>query len=241
MSRQKVKGTGHKQPADAKTEPNFYLMSPVAETGPDYYSSSNAEGLTEPTLSTQPLHKYDNTEPVKQPSIPQSSVYDAHGSSNLHYSGQGLLPRMGNSNFSRNQAHVPLGTPTASPVNTIRQTIDPSAFPTACNEDSNYRSGWMQQDPNDLPVSPGLRNAAFLLRGIATSRRMSDDVARLGIPTDGQQGNTNTSDVQNEEWMEAMSGSSSASSGVWNYDGSNHRLLQPRFSAPDFEKQNDRR
>lgn len=29
MARQKVKGTGHKQPSDAKTEPNFYLMRPV--------------------------------------------------------------------------------------------------------------------------------------------------------------------------------------------------------------------
>eukprot|EP00934_Nitzschia_sp_Nitz4_P009056 Nitzschia sp. Nitz4//scaffold17_size182527//79834//81297//NITZ4_001851-RA/size182527-snap-gene-0.279-mRNA-1//1//CDS//3329539331//9046//frame0 len=28
MQRQKVKGTGHKQPADAKTEPNFYAMAP---------------------------------------------------------------------------------------------------------------------------------------------------------------------------------------------------------------------
>ena len=27
MARQKVKGTGHKQPADAKTEPNFYEMT----------------------------------------------------------------------------------------------------------------------------------------------------------------------------------------------------------------------
>ncbi|KAL3936223.1 MAG: hypothetical protein SGBAC_008407 [Bacillariaceae sp.] len=28
MQRQKVKGTGHKQPADAQTEPNFYAMAP---------------------------------------------------------------------------------------------------------------------------------------------------------------------------------------------------------------------
>ena len=28
MQRQKVKGTGHKQPADAQTEPNFYTMPP---------------------------------------------------------------------------------------------------------------------------------------------------------------------------------------------------------------------
>lgn len=34
MSRQKVKGTGHKQPADAKTEPNFYDMNSYNNTAP---------------------------------------------------------------------------------------------------------------------------------------------------------------------------------------------------------------
>lgn len=29
MARQKVKGTGHKQPADASSEPNFYQMTPL--------------------------------------------------------------------------------------------------------------------------------------------------------------------------------------------------------------------
>lgn len=29
MTRQKVKGTGHKQPADASSEPNFYQMAPL--------------------------------------------------------------------------------------------------------------------------------------------------------------------------------------------------------------------
>ena len=32
MQRQKVKGTGHKQPADAQTEPNFYSMPPSQAT-----------------------------------------------------------------------------------------------------------------------------------------------------------------------------------------------------------------
>lgn len=31
MVRQKVKGTGHKQPADVSSEPNFYAMSAVGE------------------------------------------------------------------------------------------------------------------------------------------------------------------------------------------------------------------
>lgn len=29
MVRQKVKGTGHKQPSDASSEPNFYAMPPI--------------------------------------------------------------------------------------------------------------------------------------------------------------------------------------------------------------------
>lgn len=33
MARQKVKGTGHKQPTDASTEPNFYSMQPVQQIG----------------------------------------------------------------------------------------------------------------------------------------------------------------------------------------------------------------
>jgi hypothetical protein len=32
MTRQKVKGTGHKQPADVRTEPNFYQMNPLSVT-----------------------------------------------------------------------------------------------------------------------------------------------------------------------------------------------------------------
>lgn len=33
MVRQKVKGTGHKQPTDASTEPNFYSMPPITQIG----------------------------------------------------------------------------------------------------------------------------------------------------------------------------------------------------------------
>jgi hypothetical protein len=35
MVRQKVKGTGHKQPADANTEPNFYIMQPQPDDPDD--------------------------------------------------------------------------------------------------------------------------------------------------------------------------------------------------------------
>lgn len=49
MARQKVKGTGHKQPADAKTEPNFYSMRPVEPVPTSLHKLSEEEqGLEEP-------------------------------------------------------------------------------------------------------------------------------------------------------------------------------------------------
>ena len=41
MQRQKVKGTGHKQPADAQTEPNFYAM-PASNTAADSSASPSS-------------------------------------------------------------------------------------------------------------------------------------------------------------------------------------------------------
>jgi len=49
MQRQKVKGTGHKQPADAQTEPNFYAMTPSHLRQPTEHSP--------PPLTSVPLPK----------------------------------------------------------------------------------------------------------------------------------------------------------------------------------------
>jgi hypothetical protein len=51
MQRQKVKGTGHKQPADAMTEPNFYVM-PASVSSPEH-------GFHESTDS--PIFSMDST------------------------------------------------------------------------------------------------------------------------------------------------------------------------------------
>ena len=48
MVRQKVKGTGHKQPADAQTEPNFYALPPT--TG----SASNSPATPMPLAPASP-------------------------------------------------------------------------------------------------------------------------------------------------------------------------------------------
>jgi hypothetical protein len=64
MNRQKVKGTGHKQPADARTEPNFYQM-PVVEqyradstTTPKFFSAVDVYQSSHPASS--PVISYSN-------------------------------------------------------------------------------------------------------------------------------------------------------------------------------------
>lgn len=56
MARQKVKGTGHKQPADASSEPNFYEMTPL-EQAPSAITKlpSIHTVVLPPQLSTEPL------------------------------------------------------------------------------------------------------------------------------------------------------------------------------------------
>jgi hypothetical protein len=60
MVRQKVKGTGHKQPADAQTEPNFYALPPP--TG---------SALTSPTLTAVAAEHSPPSVPRLAPSSPQ--------------------------------------------------------------------------------------------------------------------------------------------------------------------------
>lgn len=47
MARQKVKGTGHKQPSDASSEPNFYSMPPVE---PEFPAGSTFGARYKPTI-----------------------------------------------------------------------------------------------------------------------------------------------------------------------------------------------
>jgi hypothetical protein len=56
MVRQKVKGTGHKQPSDASSEPNFYIMPPVEPEYPVHttwgtrYNPTSLPPMPAPTL-----------------------------------------------------------------------------------------------------------------------------------------------------------------------------------------------
>ena len=56
MVRQKVKGTGHKQPSDASSEPNFYAMPPVE---PEYatvaWGGAKYKPTIMPPLQAQPV------------------------------------------------------------------------------------------------------------------------------------------------------------------------------------------
>jgi len=69
MIRQKVKGTGHKQPADASSEPNFYAMPPVLPERPTGYE----EMAPSNSMSSEPR----NIEPISP------GMQSVHGAAHL--------------------------------------------------------------------------------------------------------------------------------------------------------------
>lgn len=54
MVRQKVKGTGHKQPADAQTEPNFYALPPTTGSATSSPAAVPLAPLSPPPRPTSP-------------------------------------------------------------------------------------------------------------------------------------------------------------------------------------------
>jgi hypothetical protein len=77
MVRQKVKGTGHKQPTDASTEPNFYAMPPVTQTG----EAVDTRGLGQVYPSTTYMG-FASTNPPPM-AVPDGTLYQALPSPSL--------------------------------------------------------------------------------------------------------------------------------------------------------------
>jgi len=80
MQRQKIKGTGHKQPADVQTEPNFYNMAPSSHCSrvkrSDQLPSSNQVSCSTPIINNEPKETF------KSPSLADLSPC-SRGAANL--------------------------------------------------------------------------------------------------------------------------------------------------------------
>lgn len=77
MVRQKVKGTGHKQPADAQTEPNFYALPPT--TG----SAANSPAIPQPLAPASPPPR-PTSPPVAVSSRPSIMDEMSPGTAGVH-------------------------------------------------------------------------------------------------------------------------------------------------------------
>lgn len=78
MVRQKVKGTGHKQPTDVGSEPNFYAMPSLQELSQPPPSTDQKDPIARPTGT------FPTTTSSEQPTVPSSGFSGAHSST---YSG----------------------------------------------------------------------------------------------------------------------------------------------------------
>jgi len=76
MNRQKVKGTGHKQPTDAQSEPNFYAMPP--------HLLNPNKSATIAALTEHPTFQGSSLSQERTPSLPLSpGIRGVHGAANL--------------------------------------------------------------------------------------------------------------------------------------------------------------
>ncbi len=100
MVRQKVKGTGHKQPTDASTEPNFYAMPPII---PLTETADAALGSGEVYPHNTPFD-YSSTQPPPM-AVPDGTLYAASG---------------------KNGKNAPLPSPSLQAVATLRRLSNPA-------------------------------------------------------------------------------------------------------------------
>jgi hypothetical protein len=110
MQRQKVKGTGHKQPADAQTEPNFYSMPTSQAQFPEPRSSSDEQDPhhqdttpSPPQGASAPLYEYEAMSP---------GLRGVHGAAHLLKKiSAGFPPASINTHFSLGASAHPMPTP----------------------------------------------------------------------------------------------------------------------------------
>jgi len=100
MQRQKVKGTGHKQPADAKTEPNFYTMTTSLYPSSSMASSTDASVKADGSMSAAADTRFEEMSPGMQ---------GLHGAANLLKNIAAGVPAssMDRGSFSLGQSAMP--------------------------------------------------------------------------------------------------------------------------------------
>lgn len=146
MVRQKVKGTGHKQPTDIASEPNFYTMKPVLPLPQASSSGHNAM----PTASAQHQHMTTGDNQEYNPLLNSPGIQAAT-----------LLKRLSSvgtpSNFSLDDANPP---PLASATMSSETVQQSSAIYTLESFRSDADGGW---------------NTSASLLGNATANMEEDD------------------------------------------------------------------
>jgi hypothetical protein len=166
MQRQKVKGTGHKQPADAQTEPNFYSMPSSQALPPDFPPSRAAAG---PIISSShQTPRYDAVSPGLE------GVHDAAA----------LLKNIAaGAQFSLGPSATPASSSEASESSHVAQSAQQTAAAAPHSDPSspteNNRTAALQRHqtlPTLLPSPPSGPPSMSLLGRIAQTRMTSGAV-----------------------------------------------------------------
>lgn len=184
MQRQKVKGTGHKQPADAQTEPNFYAMPRL--NFPDHHvdevhsSSSSSQPFQHPVASITPSYiketlgsmAYDDMSP---------GMRNLHGAANLLKNIAAGVPASSMRGASLGLGSEPsssLLVPALLPKNSIQPEVTSAMagmFPSS-GSGSMSLLGRVNADVDLAVAEQRNRPSAFTWQSIQTTQKSSSPI-----------------------------------------------------------------
>jgi hypothetical protein len=162
MQRQKVKGTGHKQPADVKTEPNFYAMTPCLKS-----QESQSPTLTHSQLEGPNALLHNQT-------VVQTNLLARHSSVPHSTAPNQSLPA---ESVLVSSPHHPAPRPHVGP-----------AAATAPRPNEFAHSSGTGIGPDLSPGLRGLHSAANLLKGMAAGLPASSLESPFSLGQSAQRG-----------------------------------------------------
>mmetsp|Transcript_45425 Transcript_45425/g.110040 ORF Transcript_45425/g.110040 Transcript_45425/m.110040 type:complete len:528 (+) Transcript_45425:152-1735(+) len=180
MQRQKVKGTGHKQPADAQTEPNFYAMAPS-------HIKQQAEQSPPPLTTTAPA-------PTKAFGDLSPGLRGVHGAAQLLKTIAAGLPGSASSSpfsLGRQAIEIPVSADPppelyqtkppqqGSPLLTVQGSLSLLGRVTQAGDNPNLATPAFVWPPMHPAQAPAGTMEAATTPGLAEKQRQQQDWSRF--------------------------------------------------------------
>ena len=193
MNRQKVKGTGHKQPTDAATEPNFYTMPPRPPTTTVNHDNNNNNSNNSATVNSSSSNIFSNSNNMNSQQHNTSMLTQSNNNNGMMNHSSLFFSTNNNDTINNNNNNHNMMFPPSTPMPMMHSSkmtgmmnpTSPMTNNTATSNTNNFiksNNNGMTNHTNNaaipesflptnspIPMSPGIHIATNLLKCMATA------------------------------------------------------------------------